>query len=199
MSVDSSFAELMSRLRSGDQTAAAEIFHRFAHRLIGLARSRLGPQVRRKTDPEDVLQSVFKSFFRRESESAFVIGDWNSLWAILATITLHKCGHRIEYFRAAKRDYRREDSLPVSTEESTASWQALAREPTPAEAAALADTVEAVMRGLDPYQRDIVQLALQGFDTAAISQEVGYTQRTVQRVLERIRHKLEKQRNDSSG
>ena len=54
-----SFDDVMGRLRAGEQSAAAtEIFHRFARRLIGLARTRLDDRVRGKVDAEDVLQSV---------------------------------------------------------------------------------------------------------------------------------------------
>ena len=63
-----SFDDVMGRLRAGDQSAAAtEIFQRFARRLIGLARTRLDDRVRSKVDAEDVLQSVFRSFFVRQA------------------------------------------------------------------------------------------------------------------------------------
>jgi hypothetical protein len=43
MTRDDSFADRMLRLRQGDEAAAAGVFDRFAHRLIGLARLRLEP------------------------------------------------------------------------------------------------------------------------------------------------------------
>ena len=52
----------MARLRAGDNAAAAEVFRRFANRLIGLARTHLDARVRQKVDPEDVMQSALKSF-----------------------------------------------------------------------------------------------------------------------------------------
>src|SRR5262249_23616615 len=68
---NSSLAELMSRLHQGDQEAARRIFQTFSQRLIALARSRLHGPIRAKADPEDVMASVFKSFFRRNAEEAF--------------------------------------------------------------------------------------------------------------------------------
>jgi hypothetical protein len=59
-----SFEECVARLRAGDEGMAAEIFHRFAHRLLALVRSRLDSLLRPKVDPEDLLQSVFHSFLR---------------------------------------------------------------------------------------------------------------------------------------
>src|SRR5580692_11428902 len=99
MSVDPSFDTVMQRLRAGDDEAAADVFRRFADRLIGLARSRLDERLRQKVDPEDVMQSVFKSFFRVQADGKLDLANWDSLWALLTVITLRKCGHRIEYFR----------------------------------------------------------------------------------------------------
>ena len=107
MGGETTFDDLMARLNDGDDEAAAEIFNRFVRRLIFLARSRLNAQVRQKEDPEDVVQSVFRSFFTRQVEGQFEIGNWESLWAMLAVITLRKCGNRIEYFQAAKRNVQR--------------------------------------------------------------------------------------------
>ena len=66
MSLPDSFDDVITRLRDGDSEAATEIFHRFAARLIALARTRLDSRVRQKVDPEDVVQSVFRSFFIRQ-------------------------------------------------------------------------------------------------------------------------------------
>lgn len=65
MSEEPSFARLLTRLREGDEGAAEEIFREYSARLIALARSRLGDRLRAKVDPEDVLQSVFRTFFLR--------------------------------------------------------------------------------------------------------------------------------------
>ena len=85
---DRSFDDLMTRLRAGDDDAAAEVFRRFTHRLIGLARSRLDHLIRGKLDPEDILQSVYRTFFRRHARDGFDLGSWDSLWGMLTVITV---------------------------------------------------------------------------------------------------------------
>lgn len=186
-----SFADMIVRLRRGDETAATWIFQEFAGRLIALARQRLNAQVRQKVDPEDVMQSVWKSFFRRQADGQFDLADWDSLWALLTVLTLRKCGHRIRHYRAACRNVQRE-MPPTADEEARASWQAIAREPTPAEAAALADTVEELLRGLDTRDRRVVELSLQGYTVPDIADQVGVAERTVFRCLERIKGRLER-------
>jgi RNA polymerase sigma-70 factor (ECF subfamily) len=80
MPTDDSFADLMGRLRSGDEDAATQVVRRFTHRLIALARSQLDGRVRQKIDPEDVLQSVYQSFFARHAQGQLSFGGWDPAW-----------------------------------------------------------------------------------------------------------------------
>src|SRR4051794_1410098 len=81
-----SFNDFMDRLRAKDEAAAAELFNHFVSRLIGLARLRLDEKLRRVADSEDIVQSVFKSFFVRLADGKLDLEDWDSLWSILAVI-----------------------------------------------------------------------------------------------------------------
>jgi RNA polymerase sigma-70 factor (ECF subfamily) len=196
MAEDASFDEVMQRLRAGDNEAARDVFQKYAHRLIGLARSRLGNLMRQKVDPEDVVQSVFKSFFVRQADGRIDLEDWDGLWAMLTVITLRKCGHRVEFFRAACRDVRREADKSPSPHESGAAWEAVAREPTPSEAALLSDTLEQLLEPLDERERNMVVMSLQGFSIVEIAEEVHRSERTVQRVLEHVRKRLRRLRGE---
>ncbi len=195
MAEERSFEALMARLTAGDPAAAQRVFDLYAERLIALARSRLGQRLRQKVDPEDVLQSVYKSFFLRQAQGQFHLAGWDSLWGMLTVITLRKCGRLVTHFRAGMRDLRREVA-----ETDTDGPAALAREPAPEEAAMLAETVEQLLRGLDGRERDMVRLSLQGATVAEISAQVGRTRRTVQRVLKRVHEQLEQLREtEESG
>jgi RNA polymerase sigma-70 factor (ECF subfamily) len=192
MSQDHSFADLMDRLRRGDADAASEIFSCFAHRLIGLARTRLDRLLRQKLDPEDVVQSVFRSFFERHVKGQLDLPDRESLWGLLTVITLRKCGHRIEYFQTERRNLRREVVSRHTSDDSRSSFEAIARDPTPSEAAILAEMVEKLIEGLEGRDRQIVELRLQGYVISEISAQVHCTERTVSRVLERVKKRLER-------
>jgi RNA polymerase sigma-70 factor (ECF subfamily) len=192
MAHDPAFDALMDRLRRGDETAAAEVFRRFARRLVALAERRLSAQVRAKVDAEDILQSVFQSFFRRQAAGEYDLDSWDSLWSLLTVITLRKCGYRTRHFLAARRDVRHEAPPPAGEGASDAGWEAIAREPTPDEATLLTETVEQLLRGLDEDGRRIVELGLQGYKAPEISAQVGLAERTVYRVLERVKARLER-------
>jgi RNA polymerase sigma-70 factor (ECF subfamily) len=185
MTASDSFRDLMAKLTAGDDTAATVIFHRYAQRLIALAGSRLGEPARHKEDPEDVVQSVFRSFFLRQREGQFYLADWDTLWSMLTLITVRKCVNRIENFRAESRDVTRETAPAVQQPAA----EALTDEPLPEEAAALTDTVEQLMRALVVEDREVLTLQLQGYTIPEISREVKRSERTVSRVLGRIRRR----------
>jgi RNA polymerase sigma-70 factor (ECF subfamily) len=198
MADDASFADLLRRLRAGDGGAAALVVEQYAYRLVALARSRLNRRILRKEDAEDVLQSVFKSFFLRCAGGQFRLGSRDDLWGLLVSLTLHKCGHRADYFQAARRDVRREAAAPPPPPEgSRPDWEALAREPTPVEAAVLGETVERLLADLEPRQQQIVRLSLEGEAAAQISARLGVSERTVQRVLSGVRECLERWRAEA--
>jgi RNA polymerase sigma-70 factor (ECF subfamily) len=179
-----SFADLKERLQSGDSRAGSEVFRRYSERLVRLAAPRLTGLLRQKTDPEEIVQSAFRSFFRAHGEKSFVLGNWNDLWSVLVTITLRKCRYQVRQFLTAKRDIRVEQSADV------ADWSAVASEPTPAEAAEFADLLMRLFDGLDARARQIVELSLESYSPAEIGPRVGLTERSVYRQMERIRSRL---------
>jgi RNA polymerase sigma-70 factor (ECF subfamily) len=150
-----------------------------------LARSRLSNLVRQQVDPEDIVQSTFRSFFVRHAKGDFDVRGWKNLWSLLAIITLRKCGHRTEYFYAACRDLHRQ-----ATPESQMVFEAMTREPTPFEAAVMTESLSEVFATLDARDRSILEMKLQGESVTEISNALGCTERTVQRVLQRVREWL---------
>lgn len=192
MSEDSAFEELMARLRLRDNDAAAEVFNRFASRLCALARSNLDCRIRQKVDPEDVLLSAYKSFFARQADGRLDATSWEGLWAILTVITVGKCRDHVGFFHAAKRDTRREVLAAPPGKEAGEWLSAIDREPSPLEALTLAETVQALMSSLETHEQEILGLSLQGYSTQEISAQCGRAERTVQRVRERVKKRLER-------
>jgi RNA polymerase sigma-70 factor (ECF subfamily) len=198
MASEPSFEDIVARLRAGQNDAATQVFNRFASRLLALARKQLDPVLLQKLDPEDVLQSVFRSFFVCNAAGRFgEFQSWDNLWGMLVVLTQRKCGRRMEYFHAACRDIDREVPAERRAAGESASDVGLRDdEPTPSEAAMLTDTVERLMRCLEGRQREVLALSLQGYSPAEISERLGCTERTVYRVLERVKEWLEAMRGE---
>jgi RNA polymerase sigma-70 factor (ECF subfamily) len=195
--MSNSFAEFLTRLHDKDDAAAQELFRRFAHQLIALAHRHIDAGLRHKVDPEDVVQSAYKSFFYRYGDGKLEVVNWNSLWGLLTLITVRKCAERAAYHRAECRDAAREVSPPREDEASP--WlEPFGREPTPLEAAVLSETVEQLLAGLDKEERPILELSLQGYTTREISEQLGRAERTVRLLREGIRHRLERMQRASA-
>ena len=170
---------------------AEEIFHRFTNRLMALARSRLDQRLAAKVDAEDIVQSVYKSFFWRCQEGQFDLASWNSLWGLLVRITVRKCLKQQELYFAGRREVSREVQSPDASGSDIA-LNAYDRQPDPAEAAMLVETIEQLMTGLDEQQQQMLMLRLQGCTVLEISQQTSRSERTIERVLQRVRQRMER-------
>jgi RNA polymerase sigma-70 factor (ECF subfamily) len=181
--------ELLRRCREGDHDAPADVYRRYVERLLNLARSRISARLSRRVDADDIVQSAFRSFFRRTRDGAFHLERSGDLWRLLATITLHKVLGQVEFHRADRRDMHRE-LAPGQT-----LLERLGREPSPDELSVAFETLEAIMAPLLPEQRAALELRLQGHTYEEIAQRTGRTERTVRRWLADVKQDLERRVN----
>lgn len=191
MSDNDSAQTLLESWRAGDATAAEAIHRRYAQRLCALLESRIGDQLRRRVGAEDIVQSVFRTFFRRVGDGQFHVDHSSSLWHLLVSIGLNKVRQQAEYHGAGKRDITREQD----GEPGRLSPEAVSHEPGPDEAAAVADVLVSVMSELTPSEMEIVRLCLEGFGTDEIVERLGCSRWTVRRVRDRVGKQLRKKLN----
>lgn len=178
---------LLERFRDGDDLAADALFARYFERLTVLARSRLSPRLAGRTDPEEVALSAYRSFFVAASEGRYVLSRGGDLWRLLSAIAKHKLLRQVRHHRADRRSVDLE--VPVDQiDEANPSGRL--PEPTPEEAAALADEVERVLAHLEPFGRRVLELRLQGLPHSEIAEETGRSERSVRRAIAQIRELL---------
>jgi RNA polymerase sigma factor (sigma-70 family) len=178
--------QLLLRSRDGDEDASREIFERYLARLTALARSRLAPRLTRRTDPEDIVLSAYRSFFVGARDGRFVLQRSGDLWRLLVSITLHKLYRQVKRHSAESRDVQREKILEEA--------HAFSREPTVDEAVALADELEAILKPLDPLLRRVLELRLQGQSLEEIAAITMRSERTVRRSLAELREAIASRR-----
>lgn len=176
---------LVERCRAGSESAAAELFNRYVSRLLGVARRRIGERMNSRLDPEDVVQSVFRTFFSRLKNEQFEIVDDDDLSKLLVRITLHKTLRQIAYHRAARRDPNQE--APQGEVSRNDIFQAMTREPTPETVVTFIDQLDHFLKRLSPEDQQILTLRLQGNSTDEIAAQLNTYDRKIRRVLERVR------------
>jgi RNA polymerase sigma-70 factor (ECF subfamily) len=187
---------LLAAWRQGDQAAAAELFASYAGRLVALARGRLSARFAGRIDPEDVVQSACRSFFDAARRGRVEVQPEGDLWPLLVAITLNKLHLQVQRNARQKRDVQREQGFGTEDSLFGIHPDALAREPSPVDAAALADEVEQVARLLTPRQRSIFEMRLQGYEHEEIAAQAGCSRWTVLRALERARELLQQRRSE---
>lgn len=184
---------LAARAQQGEEAAFAEIFRRFADRLVRLARSRISERLAARIEAEDVVQSVFRTFFAHAREAEFTFNAENDLWKLLVAMTLNKLRNKVDWHTAAKRDVGAEQPLETPTDDRPNAFDLDGETPSPAAVVAFLDLLEHFLSRLRPQERRILELRMQDFTQDEIARQVGCTERTVRRVLERIRQQAEVQ------
>ncbi len=177
---------LLRRFQSGEEDAATAIYLRYAKRLQLLARSQTGRELSVRFDPEDIVQSVFRTFFRRATEGHYDIPDGDVLWKLFLVIALNKVRTQGEYHRARKRDIAQTTSI------DTTGPLAVGGGVDPDENACriLRLTIEDLFDGLPAVQREVVTMRIEGYDVREISERTKRSKRTVERVLQAFRARL---------
>jgi RNA polymerase sigma factor (sigma-70 family) len=187
----SATVDLIERCRRGDQDAARELFDAYVERLIPLARRRISQRLASRVDPEDVIQSVFRTFFTRLKDDQFSIHDQDDLFRLLVRITVHKALRQVAHHKAAKRDPNHEVAQSDDSQEHL--LQLLTSDPTPDEAVLFLDQLEKFLGVLPTDDRRILELRMQGYSTDEIAKQLNSYDRKIRRVLERIRDIAERE------
>jgi RNA polymerase sigma-70 factor (ECF subfamily) len=183
---------LVNLWRAGDQQAAQALFDRYADQLLALARRRISQRMASRVDPEDVVQSVFRTFFDRAKKGHFDIEEKDDLVKLLVRITVHKTLRHIEHHKAAKRNVSSE--APQSDLSRERLQDLLDGGPTPDAVVAFCDQLDHFLNQLGPDERKILEMRLQNYSNHEIAQQLGSYDRRVRRSLEYIRGLLEQEK-----
>src|SRR5262245_2728151 len=185
MNQDDPVSSFVRRLGAGDAAASEQLFARYATRLARLAERHLSAEVAARADAEAIVQSVFRTFFRRHARGELRIDSSAELWRLLVTITLREVRTQARRHTAGIRDVAAEvrDSQPPLA-------AALSREPGPGEAALLMEEIDALLRGLPERYGEVLRLRLEGYAVAEIAARLALCRQTVYRALDLLQQRL---------
>jgi RNA polymerase sigma-70 factor (ECF subfamily) len=176
---------LLRRLQAGQPDAATQLYLRYVNRLLALVKAQCGADLAPRVDPEDIVPSVFRTFFRRAARGDYDVPEGDELWKLFLVIALNKVRSTAEHHRAAKRDVR-------LTQSGAAYENALQAAASHDEAAlaALRLVVEEILQTLPPSQHAMIELRIEGYEVEEIAQKTGRAKRSVERALQEFRKKL---------
>ncbi len=179
--------QLLEQYRNGQMEASTRLYLKYADRLLGMTSRKSSSEVTRQVDPEDIVQSVFRTFFRRVDEGHYDVPESEDIWKLLLVITLNKIRTVVAYSRAAKRDGRRTESdLGFDFE------QAKVDDRDEIALASLKMVIDEILSELIEVNREIVKLRIEGYEIDESACQVQRSKRTVERVLQEFRTRLAK-------
>lgn len=177
---------LLGRYRRGDGDAATELYLRYAERLKALAHAKASSQLQREVDAEDMIQSVFRTFFRRAADGQYDIPEGDELWRLLLVIGLNKIRSLATFHRAEKRDYQKtivgEGAESALNEHSDSDHTALS---------VLKLTIDEMLALMPGEYREIVDLRIAGYGVTEIAERTGRAKRSIERILQEFRKRLD--------
>ena len=184
----SELSDFLRRIQAGDDGAARELLNRYEAEVRLVVRRQLPRLLRSRFDSLDFLQSVWGSFFRRMRTAPTEFEDSRHLVAFLARAAKNKVID--EYRRAASRKHNMHREEPLWLD---------GRRPrdvpdpidSPSEVAQAHEVLVRLRELMPEERRTILELKAQGLSSKDIGERLGISERTVQRVLEELRRRME--------
>jgi RNA polymerase sigma-70 factor (ECF subfamily) len=189
----SSDKTLMRRLQLGESDAATDLYVRYANRLLGLVRHQMSDRLERRADAEEIVQSVFRTFFRRATVGHYDVPEGEELWRLLLVIALNKIRGTADYHYAQRRDARR-TTLVDGTEMEQRGEFSQNNEAF----VALKLVIEELLETFAPVKADMIRMRIEGYEIEEISRQTRRSKRTIERCLQAFRSKLQEQLGDAA-
>jgi len=190
MSEDTAFVDLIRRVRVGDEQASAELVRRYEPAIRIAVRVRLNdPGLRRLFDSMDICQSVLGSFFVRAALGQFELETPDELLKLLVTMARNRLTNHALQEQAARRDYRRTESVPPDSREVADPG------PSPSEVVAGKELLQAFRGRLSEEEKQLAEHRALGRSWKEIAAELGGSpdslrmqlSRAVERVAQEMR------------
>ena len=173
-------AALLNRFQSGSEDAATALYERYAARLLRLADKRSSGKLAQRVDAQDVVQSVFRTFFRRASSGHYQLPDGEELWKLFLVISLNKIRKKAEFHQAAKRSMDRTQSIgDTQVQAADEASQVLQL------------TIDDLMSRLPAGHQGVIRDRINGFEVTEMAKRNKISRRTVERVLQSFRQRLQ--------
>jgi RNA polymerase sigma factor (sigma-70 family) len=187
--LDTPTPELLERATRGEEPAVRTLLERYLPGLRAFVRLHAGKLVRSRESCSDLVQSACREVL--ENTRDFVYGGEAGFRQWLYRTALRKIAHRVEHWRAAKRDAAREvepmsHATAAGDQELLACYHAFY---TPSQQAAAREELERVESAFDRlselHRQVIVMAKILGMSRAEIGAELGRSELAVRTLLSR--------------
>ncbi|MGO8753221.1 MAG: RNA polymerase sigma factor [Thermoguttaceae bacterium] len=183
MSESKSDKSLLRGVNAATASGAEKLDREYRQKLHALADRGMDNRLRRREDPDDIVQSVLGTVFRRAAHGQLHFKHTNELWRLLATVTRHKIIKHAEHQKAKKRTPKAEEYQDADA--------LFDREPMADQIAVTKDLIDKMLKGLDQSYSKIALLLREGHSERAIAEQLGCTRSAVTTKIGRLRKRLQ--------
>jgi RNA polymerase sigma factor (sigma-70 family) len=165
---DPAFKEWIMRVRSGEETAAAELVNRYERAVRVAVRVRLtDPRLRRQFDSMDVCQSVLASFFVRAAAGQYDLNNPSQLVGLLVKMAQNKLMSQARKHFQLRRD--------VTREQNSGNDDGLVedRGPGPERFASSKELLSVLLKRLTSEDRNLALQRANGYSWSEIAEQFG--------------------------
>lgn len=200
MSNSDNVSHWIALVKDGDSAAANRIWQLYFDRLVNLIRGRMKGQNRAVSDEEDIVLSVFDSFYDAALQGRFPdLSDRDDLWRLLLRMSARKVVDKRRHQQRQRRGGNVKIlSLDVPEDEKNV-FEAIDREPSPEMVLMMEESIQELFSTLDVgHLKELAVAKLEGYSNAEISRRFGCSERTIERRLHLIREKIQQEKIDSN-
>jgi len=187
---DSALCRLIARIRQGDENAARELLKRYESAVRVVVHRQLPRLLRGRFDSLDFVQIVWADFFHRVQTSPTDFEDSHQLITILAWAAKNKVVDEYRRASSQRQNIRREESLWTRDGHPI---ELCTDEDSPSEVAEAHEAFDRLSDSLPEDRRAILELRAAGFTGKEIGEQLGISERTVQRTMEDLRRRAQEQ------
>ncbi len=185
----------IEQAKVGDPAAAHQLWQHYFDRLVRSVRQHLRGQNRGPADEEDIVASVFESFYRAAEDGRFPdLSGRDDLWRLLLKMSARKV---IDKRRHDHRQRRGAGAAVRSLDdrgEDEAVFEVIGNEPSPEMVLMMAESLERLLGHLgDGQLQEIAVGKLEGFSNGELAERFGCSERTIERRLHLIREKCQQE------
>lgn len=166
----------------GEGNSLSHCFRIWQGRLEAIADEQLSPGIQRRVAPEDIVQSAFRTIWRRQEAGTIELENRGRAWALLKKITRLKAIRIARHHRARCRDERRDtadDHLPSKEKSVDVQIE-------------LQQMMEKLKASVPSVVGRILELRLEGHSVAFIAKELGIARQTVYRGIQLLHDRYER-------
>jgi RNA polymerase sigma factor (sigma-70 family) len=195
MSSSTNVSHWIDLVKTGDSAAANHIWQRYFDRLVRSVRGRLRGQNCAVSDEEDIVLSVFESFYNAAENGRFPdLSDRDDLWRLLLRMAARKVvDNRRHQLRERRGGKVRHHALDHPGDDGTL-LEAIGVDPSPDMVLMMKEAVEQLFSHLGVGQlRDLAGAKLEGYTNAELAQRFACSPRTIERRLHLIREKCQQE------